>query len=198
MNWQKCDRCASFYDWLERRNQGRFGLDSFRRKYLENLKGKVLEIGVGGGNNFPFYSKDVQLIGVDPGSKMLELARKNLGVTKASVALQRACAERLPYPDESFDHVVSTLVLCSVDDPEKAIKEIKRVLKLKGTLVFIEHVKSHKLKNYLLQLILNPLQYGLFGCSLLRETDKQIEKYFKIIKKERIHEDIFWCIEGEK
>ena len=115
-------------------------LTDLRRELVAQARGSVLEIGAGTGANLPFYGNAVErLVVAEPESPMAQrLARKLDGRGE----LVDAAAERLPFEDGTFDTVVATLVLCTVDDQAKALSELRRVLKPDGKLLFIEHVRA--------------------------------------------------------
>src|SRR5262245_11471265 len=114
-----------------------------RRKALANARGRVLEIGGGTGFNLAHYPRDVrELVISEPAPGMLERARRRAAETDLPVTTLQAPAEHLPFEDHSFDTVVSTLVLCSVEDVDRALAEIHRVLRPGGQLIFVEHVRS--------------------------------------------------------
>jgi ubiquinone/menaquinone biosynthesis C-methylase UbiE len=114
-----------------------------RRRLLSQAGGAVLEIGAGTGLNQRHYPAGLeQLVLTEPGEPMA--ARIDLGAAPDGVPtrLVRAPAERLPFPEDSFDTVVSTLVLCTVSDPGRSLAEVSRVLKPGGRLLFCEHVEA--------------------------------------------------------
>ena len=121
----------------------RAGMAQRRSALLSQATGQVLELGAGTGLNLPHYSDNLEeLVLTEPSPPMvgrLERRAKKAG-TPSSVVV--ADAERLPFKADSFDTVVSTLVLCTVDDPQQAINEIARVLRPGGKLLFLEHVRS--------------------------------------------------------
>lgn len=151
------DRAAPRYDaataLLERRLMARG-----RRWACARARGRVLEIGIGTGANLPHYGADVQLVGVDPSAAMLaqtrtKLARDAAGRQEAGeqgadrpgatvAALLRADAGALPFPDATFDAVVSTYVMCCVPDLDRALREALRVLRPGGDLLLADHVAS--------------------------------------------------------
>jgi ubiquinone/menaquinone biosynthesis C-methylase UbiE len=119
------------------------GLRERRARLLEAARGKVLEIGAGTGANLPLYGPGVESLTVtEPEAPMARRLAKHLREQSRAAQLVEAGAERLPLPDGEFDAVVSTLVLCTVADPGRALQEIRRVLKPGGQLLFIEHVRS--------------------------------------------------------
>jgi ubiquinone/menaquinone biosynthesis C-methylase UbiE len=121
----------------------RAGMGQRRAALLGQAKGQVLELGAGTGLNLPYYPEGLkELVLTEPSPPMvtrLERRAKRPGIT-ASVMV--ADAERLPFEDDRFDTVVSTLVLCTVDEPQRAIDEITRVLRPGGKLLFLEHVRA--------------------------------------------------------
>lgn len=121
----------------------RLGMAARRRQVLSAARGAVLEIGAGTGINLRHYPAGLEeLVLVEPGAPMadrIDLSRAPDGVP---ARLVRAPAEQLPFADGSFDTVVSTLVLCTVTDPERALSEVARVLRPGGRLLFCEHVRA--------------------------------------------------------
>jgi ubiquinone/menaquinone biosynthesis C-methylase UbiE len=112
------------------------GMADHRRALLAAASGRVLEIGAGTGLNLPHYPDGIELVLTEPEAPMARrLERRGGTVIPAS-------AEALPFEDASFDTAVSTLVLCTVPDPERAVAELARVLKPGGRLLFIEHVRG--------------------------------------------------------
>jgi ubiquinone/menaquinone biosynthesis C-methylase UbiE len=132
---------AALYDCIGARWEEKYGAE-LRRKVLADVRGRVLEIGVGTGLSFPHYPPVDELVGVEPSKPMLRRARERADRTGLEIALVEAAAEQLPFEDESFDTVVTTAVLCTVRDPERALAEIRRVLRPSGRFRFSEHVRA--------------------------------------------------------
>jgi ubiquinone/menaquinone biosynthesis C-methylase UbiE len=119
------------------------GLAGQRALLLSGLDGRVLEIGCGHGANFPHYPPEVtELVAVEPEEGLRDLAREQAERIDLQVTVVDGRAESLPVESGSFDAVVSTLVLCSVQDQAKTLAETHRVLKPGGHLVCFEHVGS--------------------------------------------------------
>ncbi len=115
-------------------------LRPYKEKLLAGLRGRVLEIGPGTGPNLRYYPAQVQWIGVEPNPFMHRYLRAEVERQEVNAALIVGWAEQLALEDESVDAVVSTHVLCTVSDPERALREILRVLVPGGRFLFIEHV----------------------------------------------------------
>jgi ubiquinone/menaquinone biosynthesis C-methylase UbiE len=133
---------AAMYDrQIARAEQA--GLRAFREALLAGAAGDVLEIGSGTGANLPFYGPAVtSLTMTEPQPPMLRRLQHKAGGYARDVTILRAPAEDLPFNNGSFDVAVSTLVLCGADDQPRALRELRRVLRPGGQLLFIEHVRS--------------------------------------------------------
>jgi len=177
---------AAVYDPLSKRTEEKFGAE-LKRKLLANARGRVLEIGVGTGLSFAHYPPVDDLVGVDPSEPMLRRARKRAAELRRDVTLVEAPAEALPFEDASFDTVVTLAVLCSVDDPERALAEIRRVLKPGGRFIFLEHVRSEEpaLAHWQDRLE-RPWGWVAGGCHPNRRTLEAIEGAgFDVVELER-------------
>src|SRR5215471_16874327 len=121
----------------------RAGLRSMREQLLGGATGRVLEIGAGTGANLSLYGDGVgSLTLTEPERPMLRRLERKLNGSQPQPVVLRAPAEDLPFDDDTFDTVVSTLVLCGVDDQPRAVRELHRVLRPAGRLLFLEHVRS--------------------------------------------------------
>ena len=141
----------------------------WRRELLKDAQGKTLEVGIGTGKNIPHYPADVDLTGIDFSEKMISKARnKNSGSAKTE--LLEMDAEKMIFEDNTFDTVVTSCVFCSVPDPVKGLKEIKRVCKSGGKILMLEHVRSHKKVIGPLMDAFNFIPLNLYGANINRET----------------------------
>jgi SAM-dependent methyltransferase len=161
---------AAFYDPLSARWEKRHGA-ALREKLLAHAQGRVLEIGVGTGLSIPLYPPVDELVATDPSEPMLRRARRRAAEARRDVTFVEAPAEQLPFEDDSFDTVVSMLVLCTVDDQQRALEEVHRVLRPSGRLLFSEHVRSEDPKLARWQDRLEPV-WGVVanGCHPNRRT----------------------------
>ena len=152
------------------------GLAERRKTLLRTATGRVLEIGGGTGANLPFYSDGVaELVIAEPEEAMARRLERKLPGYCIPTRIFCAPAEQLPLPAESFDYVVSTLVLCSVTDPARALAEVRRVLKSQGRLLFIEHVRSDNPKLARWQdRLRRPWSWVGHGCQCNRPTVESI------------------------
>jgi len=165
----------------------RRGMAARRRELLAEARGAVLEIGAGTGLNLRHYPTGLdQLVLAEPGARMgshIDLARAPAGVP---TRLEPAPAEELPFADSSFDTVVSTLVLCTVSDPRRAVAEAARVLRPGGRLLFLEHVRAESgWRRTMQRRSVRPWAAFADGCQCDRETLGTIESQMRIAKVER-------------
>jgi ubiquinone/menaquinone biosynthesis C-methylase UbiE len=147
------------------------GLRAQREALLGGVTGRVLEIGGGTGANLAFYGAVEDLVITEPEEPMARRLERKVAASGVRASVVRAPAEHLPFPDDSFDVVVSTLVLCTVSDLAQALAEVHRVLKPGGRLLFLEHVRSDSDRLSRWQDRLNGLQNRVgHGCNCNRRT----------------------------
>jgi ubiquinone/menaquinone biosynthesis C-methylase UbiE len=147
-----------------------------REALIPHAKGRVLEIGGGTGANLPFYEGVEALTLTEPERPMVRRLQRRLSEHPSPATVLRAPAEDLPFEDDSFDVVVSTLVLCTVDDQPRAARELRRVLKPGGRLLFLEHVRADDERLARWQDRLNGLQTRIgHGCNCNRPTVETIK-----------------------
>jgi ubiquinone/menaquinone biosynthesis C-methylase UbiE len=113
-----------------------------KRHLLGSLTGTLIEIGSGTGPNLRFLPPDVRIVGVEPNPFMHRYFLDEARTENRAVQLVQGTAESLPFPDESVDAVLSTLVLCSVSKLDRVLQEVLRVLKPGGKFLFLEHVAA--------------------------------------------------------
>ncbi|MEH7014238.1 class I SAM-dependent methyltransferase [Neobacillus niacini] len=183
---------AKWYDFfmgpLEQRKFKRI-----RKELLQRAEGKVLELGSGTGINFPFYKDVDQVIAIEPSQHMIDQSINRLQLSVVTIEMVKASAEKLPFEDNTFDTVVATLVFCTIPNAEKAIAEIKRVCKPKGSILLFEHVKMENRLLGGMQEWLTPVWKKICdGCCLNRETLKAFTSQgLKIEKVEQFYKDLF-------
>jgi ubiquinone/menaquinone biosynthesis C-methylase UbiE len=147
------------------------GLRVFRERLLAGASGDVLEIGGGTGANLPWYGPAVASLTItEPQPPMLRRLERTVRAQRPDARVLRAPAEDLPFADDSFDVAVSTLVLCGVDDQPRALRELRRVLRPGGRLLFVEHLRSADPATARLQDRLNWLNRLVVCCDCNRPT----------------------------
>ncbi|MBI3247843.1 MAG: class I SAM-dependent methyltransferase [Deltaproteobacteria bacterium] len=152
------------------------GLRQQRQEVMQAASGRVLEIGIGTGANLPFYTDQATaIVGIEPSTALLDRARARVQqlppTRQAAVVLQPGSAEHLDFADANFDTVVACLVFCTIPQAETAAREMYRVLKPGGRVVFFEHVRASTATLTKWQDRLNEL-WGKFacGCHINRDT----------------------------
>jgi len=159
-----------------------------RAQCVPRASGKVLEVGIGSGLNIPFYSPDLDtLVGVDPSVELWKLGRQRTAAAPFPIAYIGGTGEHIPLGDQRFDTVVTTWTLCSIPDPLAALKEMRRVLKPEGCLIFVEHGLAPDRRVQAWQHRLNPLWQRIAGgCNLQRRIDTLIvDAGFRLSQIER-------------
>ena len=143
-----------------------------RAKVVPLASGRVLEVGIGSGLNFPYYdrAKVSAIVGLDPSGALRRRAEQRARKAGIQVELVGLSAERIPLPDASFDSVLMTYTLCSIPEPVAALGEMRRVLRPGGRLVFCEHGRAPDAGVRAWQDRLTPLWRRLGGgCHLNRD-----------------------------
>jgi ubiquinone/menaquinone biosynthesis C-methylase UbiE len=144
-----------------------------RERVTSGVEGEVLEVGFGSGRNVPFYPPSTTRVrAVDPATVGRKLAASRVEASPVPVEYVGLDGESLPLPDESVDHVLTTWTLCTIPDVERALGEIRRVLRRGGALHFLEHGRSPDTKVAAWQDRLTPIQRRIAGgCHLNRPID---------------------------
>ena len=171
---KRYDRVSSFYDlfeWVFERTT----LSRWRKDALSDVKGRVLEVGVGTGKNLKYYSREAELTGIDISPRMLSKAMIRKERLDIEADLELMDAQHMTFEDDTFDYVVVTFVLCSVPDPKRALQEIGRVLKEDGELIALEHVLSRNPIIAFWERVHNPITTRFFGFNVNRDTRSNIE-----------------------
>lgn len=187
---KRYNRVSKVYDLLESPMEWMV-FEDWRIEVAKELEGKVLEVGVGTGKNIPYYPEDVDVTAIDFSDKMLAKARKKAEKEDKEVELLEMDAQNMSFADDTFDTVFTTCVFCSVPDPVKGLKEIKRVCKPGGKIIMIEHVRSDKKVIGPLMDILNPISVNFYGANINRRTVDNVKKAgFTKVEVENLTGDI--------
>ncbi len=167
------DRIARFYDLYDAPMDWLGGARR-RRRVLSRATGRVLEVGIGTARNAEHYPDGVRVTGIDLSRAMLRRARERVGRSGTVDGLVQGDAQRLPYPDATFDTVAATCVFCSVADPVQGLREVRRVVKPTGHVLLMEHVRPrNRVLGWVFDL-LSPLTRRLFGPSINRRTEDNV------------------------
>jgi len=168
------NRIAPLYNFIEAIPEMMF--KPWRKKLLAKAKGRILEIGVGTGKNFPHYPLGACITGIDIAERMLVIARKKASELGLSFDLSEGDVQSLDFPDHSFDAVVATFVFCSVPDPVQGLRELRRVVKPSGQILLLEHVRIDRPIIGWMMDRLNPLIVRIMGANINRRTLENVEK----------------------
>jgi len=173
---QKYSQIAKLYDLFEWPIE-KLLFKILRKEAVLYASGHVLEVGVGTGKNLPYYNKSVDLAAIDFSPGMLEIAKnKKTEVDLKAFTLYEMDVQDLKFEDTTFDTVISTFVFCTVPDPIAGLREVYRVLKPKGKVIFLEHMTSKYFVLNIFLYLMNIVSTKLLGTSMIRETQKNIEQ----------------------
>jgi ubiquinone/menaquinone biosynthesis C-methylase UbiE len=147
-----------------------------RERALAAASGDILEIGLGTGLNLPRYPATVtSIVALGPEAAPSDVALRRAAARGIRIEHVPGDARRLPFDAERFDTVVCTFVLCTVPEPERAVRELSRVLRPGGHLLFLEHVAAPRGARRFFQRILNaPMRPVLCGCEVTRDSERTI------------------------
>ena len=196
---RRYDRIAPYFDSMEAVIEG-LCLQRWRQRCWHKVQGyHILEIGVGTGKNFAYYPDNCAITAIDFSPAMLKQAEKNRQRKQTQVNLHLMDAQSLDFASHSFDVVIATFVLCSVPQPQKALKEMQRVCKPHGQLLFVEHVISRKPLLAWLMNVINPLIVKFMGANIDRNTIKTIQGVcFHTVSIDSRSGDLIKLIEARK
>jgi ubiquinone/menaquinone biosynthesis C-methylase UbiE/glutaredoxin len=183
-------RFSKLYNRLMEKPFVRLMFDPLRYETAGHSYGVVLEVGAGGGQNFPFYDPAlvVRVEAIEPDAVMLAEARQAQQAAPVPVQLTRASVEALPFPNGYFDSAVVSLVFCSVSEPEQGLRELWRVLKPGGSVFLLEHVRAPSRILAGFQSALVPLTTRLMGnCHWDRDTLRSMQHVgFQIVQSRQV------------
>ncbi|TDO89271.1 methyltransferase family protein [Halanaerobium saccharolyticum] len=179
---KRYDRIAPVYDSLELlMEKGKMG--DWRQNLWQKVEDKIdkagmrlLEAGVGSGKNIEYYPEDLEIYAIDFSPKMLNQAEKKAKKYNKEVNLLEMDIQNLDFEDDYFDLIVTSCVFCSVPDPVKGLKELKRVLKKEGRIIMLEHMRSQNEFVGKMMDWFNWVSLYTWGANINRKTIENIEK----------------------
>lgn len=173
------------------------GVAEHRSRLLQGLSGRVLELGAGNGLNLSYYPRCTQeVVALEPEPYLRARAVQAAARAPVAVTVVDGVAEAIPFPDQSFDAAVASLVLCSVVDPVVALRELARVLKPGAELRYYEHVVSLREGSARLQRLLDATVWPRLagGCHMARHTGALLrEAGFAVRWEERLAVKTSWA-----
>jgi ubiquinone/menaquinone biosynthesis C-methylase UbiE len=160
-------------------------MEEQRRLLLQDVRGEILEIGIGTGVNLPYYPAEIKtLVSVEPSESMRHRAELRAMALKRTLEWHQGRGEQLPFEDGRFDSVVTADVLCTVDNVDAVLSDAYRVLKPGGRLYFLEHgiAREEKIRKW--QFRLNGLSKVIAcGCDLTRDIEQHIRRSSFLIEE---------------
>lgn len=158
----------------------------FRQRIFQEAQGKVLEVAIGSGLNFPFYSRDIELTGLDFSHEMLKTAQNAANDYPFKTTLIQNDVETFEFNENSFDTIISSGSLCAYQDPVNVLNKFQKWCKPEGKILMMEHgISTNKLLAGL-QKSLNPLALKVVGCHQNRNISDIVKKSrLKLIREER-------------
>lgn len=175
-NLDRYERIAAFYDWLDLP----FEYGCYRRirpLLFHGLSGRLLDVGVGTGRNFPFYPPGSNVVGIDISGQMLARAQRRFNRSAAtSTELKIMKVTALDFPDCSFDAAIATFLFCVLSDDSQvaALRELGRVVKAGGTIRLLNYVRPRGALRGAIAKLLQPFAAWAFAASFDRRTEKSV------------------------
>ncbi|WP_314589838.1 class I SAM-dependent methyltransferase [Paenibacillus terrigena] len=179
----KFDKQARVYDRRRKNASDR----KWREPLVSCAYGKVLEISVGAGANFPFYPKGVEVTAVDFSHEMLRSAERGATEHRLNVEFIRADVESLSFDPNTFDTIVSTLSFCGYENPLVLLASLNKWCKPDGQILLMEHGVSSKPMVRHMQNLINPMFRRMVGCHLNRDTMGMLQHAGLSVEREEHH-----------
>lgn len=177
------NRLAPIYDLMEFLPEQRFA--GWRKQLWARVAaGRILEVGVGTGKNFPYHPPGAEVTGIDLSERMLAQARRRAKKSGYPLDLRQMDAQQLDFPDNTFDTATATFVFCSVPDAERGLRELARVVRPGGQIVLLEHVRIDrpaligKLMDWL-----DPVVVRVMGAHINRRTAETVQRAGLVVEQ---------------
>lgn len=193
---RKWDRAARALDSKDRGEEVRYG--PYKRHLFAKARGRTLLVAAGTGIDFKYFPAGLDVTAIDFSPRMLELAEKRVGQSASPISLVRADVTDLGFGDGTFDTVVTSCTFCSVPDPVKGLREVRRVLKDQGRLLMFEHVRPSNPYLGLMMDLMNPV-VRMIGPDINRRTADNVRAAgFRITREFNVYLDMVKLFEAEK
>lgn len=192
-------RASLYYDLIDWPLE-QFRYKTIRRKLWKDVGGRILDLGAGTGRNAPFYPADSDVVTADLSPEMLERARRRIRALGRAPQIVVTDALGLDFKDGEFDVCVSTFLFCVLPDElqERALREVRRVLKPGGKVYLLEYVYSQNSIRRLWMRMFAPLVARLYGARFDRRTGEHMEAAgFKMLERRFVHSDILLLLVGQ-
>lgn len=188
---------AFFFDFLESGAKKRWRQPL--KKLFSRASGNILLVGAGTGLDFQFFPDGLRITGIDISEKMLKRAETRPGNYRNKTELLVMDCENLGFKDSTFNVAVTSCSLCSIPDPVRGLKEIRRVLKTGGLLLSFEHVKSKMLPIGWMLEMMDPISSTVVGSHVNRDTVKNIRSAgFHVMEEKNIYLDVVKSVISRK
>lgn len=191
---KKWDKASKSFDRFTGGEKRRYG--QLKRGLFAKASGKIMLVAAGTGQDFVFFPPGLDITAIDFSPKMIEKAKEKAARYDGHLKVVLADVLELGFPENSFDSVVTSCTFCSVPDPVKGLREIRRVLKPDGKLLMFEHVRPQSfLLGFMMDLV-TPIAKR-FGPELNRQTAKNVQKAgFKLTREFNIYLDMVKLFEA--
>jgi ubiquinone/menaquinone biosynthesis C-methylase UbiE len=190
----KWDRASRGYDFATRSDAWRYG--AAKRRLFEGMRGRCLMLAAGTGHDFQFFPPDLRITAIDISGGMLAQAKRPARDYAGRLDLAQMDAQSLAFADARFDTIASVCTFCSVPDPVRGLRELRRVLAPGGRLLAFEHVRSRLGPIAVMQDLLTPFSRRV-GPDLNRDTLSNLARAgFRVLREENVYLDVVKAIEA--
>jgi len=193
---QKWNKAAKALEMNQRAEETRYGV--FKRHIFGKAVGKTMLVAAGTGADFKYFPADVEVTAIDFSPTMLEHATRKVSECPAPITLKEADVTDLDFPDGHFDTVATSCTFCSVPDPVKGLREVRRVLKDDGVLLMYEHVRPSNFYLGFLMDVMNPIA-RMIGPDINRRTADNVRAAgFRLTREFNVYLDMVKLFEAVK
>lgn len=192
----KWDRAVNFLDSAKRTEHIRYGV--YKQSLFSKATGKIMLVAAGTGADFKYFAEGTDVTAIDFSPKMVERATEEAKKSRADIKVVEADVTDLNFEDKSFDSVVTSCTFCSVPEPVKGLKEVRRILKDDGKMFMFEHVRPTNFFLGVMMDIMNPVA-KMFGPTINRRTADNVTKAgFRITREYNVYLDMVKLFEAVK